>query len=484
MRTPLLLFCVLGTVVLSVVLPAEVRGQQAPGGSPAGAGGGASAGVGPAGAAASSAGGGSSTSSAGVGPEAAAGAGAGRAAGTPSMMAESSAAVVADVREIMLSVQELEARRFVVRLPTGALSSETEAEVPLTLENGQSCQGRTQTTGPQGPVELVVAGDVGGCELLFTGLEQRGKVKVELPRWLGMPAMMVQVEPEPSLKMAEDTRWSGWCEGGSARQERDFVYCVDLIQESVFTPRGQAAQMGPQQTLVVVLRYDEGPVRVNVKGATGIYRPEIQGLEVLDGFIRGGSVANNRTQVALYSFPGLLPGAVSLEVTQGEEVRAFSFQVQRQYVGALKASVAFPTLDAVDRRYDVYRPVGSDQGQLVEVDSGVVDVELVMGYKHFFQPALEGEVKNRLGVYFGVGVLKGSDGGVNFLQSYYLGLDYGNAYFSVALAGVLRQTDRLAEGLEVGDPVTSSADIRLNSAFRFGVAVVVSPAPELLQWKR
>lgn len=391
--------------------------------------------------------------------------------------------LLADVREVLLSVQELEARRFVVRLPTGALASTTEAEVPLTVEGGQSCQARTQTAGERGPVELVVAGEVGGCEVLFTGLEQRGKLKVELPRWLGMPAMMVQVEPEPTVQVAEDTRWSGWCEGGSVREASDFVYCVDLVQESAFTPRGQAAQMSPQQTLMVVIRYDEGPVRVNVKGATGIYRPELQGLEALDGFVLGGAVSNNRTRVGLYSFPGLLPGAVSLEIVQGEEVRAFAFQVQRQYVGALKASVAFPTLDAVERRYEVYQPADGT-AQIVEVGSGVVDVELVLGYKHFFQPALEGEVKNRWGMYFGVGVLKGGDGGVNLLQSYYLGLDYGNPYFSVAVAGVLRETDRLAAGVAVGDAVTSSADIRLDTAYRFGVAVLVSPAPELFQWKR
>lgn len=388
--------------------------------------------------------------------------------------------------EARISQLELKARRFVVTLPPASVGFNSGTEVPLRLESGADCLAASASSLPNTPVTLTIDATVGssGCDALFTELTLKGRVRLELPRWLLMPPLDVLVRPESAAESAPDPRWALWCQSNTAPRKKAFVYCVDLIHEEVNTPSRQPRYMGPEQELVVVVRYAKGPIQVNVDGATGIYRPEVDdraypsksGADL-------GMLTDELERVALYTFPALLPGRVGVQVVSGSDERHFELWVERQYAGALRVGVAFPTLEAVDRRYEAYRPPSSLQAEIIEVGTGVVDVELVAGYKHYLRPVLESDTGGHPGIFFGMGVLRGNDGSTSILKSYYLGVDFGNPYFSVGVAACLRETDRLAAGLAVGDPITDVTDIRLDSAYRFGVALILSPAPDLLKLK-
>lgn len=388
--------------------------------------------------------------------------------------------------EARISQLELKARRFAVVLPPASVGFDSGTEVPLKLESGMDCLAKSAASLPNTPVTLTVDSSVGssGCDALFTELTLKGRVRLELPRWLLMPPLDVLVKPESAAGAAPDPRWALWCQSNTAPRKKAFVYCVDLIHEEVNTPSRQPRYMGPEQELVVVVRYVKGPIQVNVDGATGIYRPEVDDRAYTPASGADlGMLTDDLERVALYTFPALLPGRVGVQVVSGSDERHFELWVERQYAGALRVGVAFPTLEAVNRRYEAYRPTGSESAQIIEVGTSAVDVELVAGYKHYLRPVLESDTGGHPGIFFGMGVFRGSDGSTSILKSYYLGVDFGNPYFSVGVAACLRETDRLAAGLEVGDAITDVTDIRLDSAYRFGVALIISPAPDLLKLK-
>lgn len=243
--------------------------------------------------------------------------------------------------------------------------------------------------------------------------------------------------------------------------------------------------MSPEQHLQVVVRYSEGPLKLEVRGQTGAYRPEVE-QPMLSTGMKTANVGfqSGKDRLAVHTFSALLPGRVQLELTHKDTTRSYEVVVQKLLAGSLRVGVAFPTLEAVNRHYEAWTPPGSSTAEILEVGAAPVDVELVLGYKHFLKPVLEADSGIKPGIFFGMGLLDGADATLSLARSYYLGFDLGVPNFSVGVAAVLRQTDRLAGGLEAGDAIIDSQDIRLDTAWRFGVALVICPAPELFRVAR
>lgn len=292
--------------------------------------------------------------------------------------------------------------------------------------------------------------------------------------------------PEPDASASPtDPRWASYCDDARKRP-RYFTYCIDLQREELRIPRNQARLMSPDQLLQVVVRYADGPIRLEVRGQTGAYRPEVeQPMPSASGVkMAGAGLQSGRERLAIHTFSALLPGHVEIELTHKDTTHRYEVIIQKQLAGTLRVGVAFPTLEAVNRRYEAWTPPGSSSTEILEVGAAPVDVELVLGYKHFLRPVLEADAGVKAGVFFGMGILDGAEATLSLARSYYLGVDVGVPSFSLGVAAVIRQTDRLAGGLLPGDVITDAQDIRLDTAWRFGIALIICPAPELFRFSR
>jgi len=90
----------------------------------------------------------------------------------------------------------------------------------------------------------------------------------------------------------------------------------------------------------------------------------------------------------------------------------------------------------------------------------------------------------RFAPYFGVGVLSSAAGGtgVDWLRSLYFGVEYElTPGTSLAVAGVLRRTDALANGLSVGMAVDPSVT-KTHTLFGWGLGAVFNVTPSFFQF--
>ncbi|HRC58081.1 MAG TPA: hypothetical protein PKU97_19290 [Kofleriaceae bacterium] len=120
--------------------------------------------------------------------------------------------------------------------------------------------------------------------------------------------------------------------------------------------------------------------------------------------------------------------------------------------------------------------------EIVNLGGSAGAIEMVVGYAPFLTPRTFTDAKPyyRFSPYLGLGVLSSTSDGVQWLRSVYLGAEFDLAQgCSVALTGVLRRSEYLADGLAVGDMVAKDTDVT-KSGLSLGVGLVFNFTPEFL----
>lgn len=189
-------------------------------------------------------------------------------------------------------------------------------------------------------------------------------------------------------------------------------------------------------------------------------------------------------------------GDIDRFIVRAEEVRAVLLEapattsltwpmvVEPTYNGSLRLGVAVPFGAVADGAYRVGMPPdATDSAQLAVLDDGSwpVDLEVVIGYSQYLHRVPASAVRPRLALFGGLGVLDLADARVTTLQSVYAGLDFGYRRFSFGGAFTVRNVTRLANGLQVGDPVASTdTDITVQRP-QVGFSLVFMPPVEIWQ---
>lgn len=172
----------------------------------------------------------------------------------------------------------------------------------------------------------------------------------------------------------------------------------------------------------------------------------------------------------------------------------YEFLIPDVYGGALRLGFGAICVPALAHSYGARKAAGGDFSTVVDNGADPVAVELVVGYAPFLfakhsraggRTYTPGENEwTRFAPFFGVGVISSTvtTAKVDYLRSFYFGFEYElTAGSSIAIAGVVRRTDQLAHGLEVGAPVDPGTTVT-RVAFDFGLGVVVNITPKFFQF--
>lgn len=184
------------------------------------------------------------------------------------------------------------------------------------------------------------------------------------------------------------------------------------------------------------------------------------------------------------------PGVHTLTLTMKAKAPAtddatkIDITVDEVYAGAIRLGVGAVFGGARDRTFTAQALPGSGQAEITTSDGGRMDAELVLGASVFFD---KGGRSYNIGEpghwapYFGIGLLNQSQSGFELLKSIHLGLEYEiSRQFSIAFTLVGRKVTRLADGLDVGDPI-STMTVPTRTGYEVGVGVVVNLSPEFLK---
>jgi hypothetical protein len=164
--------------------------------------------------------------------------------------------------------------------------------------------------------------------------------------------------------------------------------------------------------------------------------------------------------------------------------------VPHVYSSALRLGLALVG-GAADHSYSARKPPGGDVATIVDNGAPYLTPEITLGFAPFFDGLRRrhGRVYTHyhqspwhLAPYIGVGVLSATTGQVQWLRSLYVGIEY--EFFSncsIALAAVLRRTDALSPGLNVGDPVGDMTTLT-SSRYAAGIGVVFNFTPDFLKF--
>ena len=181
--------------------------------------------------------------------------------------------------------------------------------------------------------------------------------------------------------------------------------------------------------------------------------------------------------------PGVHPLTVSLESKPTDKV-VTELTVETAYAGAIRIGVGAIFGGGRDRSYTALTLPGSGQAEITTSEGGAMDTEIVIGAAAFLDPGGRTYVASsptRWAPYFGIGILNQTATGFELLKSVHLGAEYEvSRQFSIALTLVGRRVTRLADGLEVGDPIDAST-VPTRSGYELGVGVVVNVSPEFLK---
>jgi hypothetical protein len=164
--------------------------------------------------------------------------------------------------------------------------------------------------------------------------------------------------------------------------------------------------------------------------------------------------------------------------------------VPQVYSSALRFGIGM-VFGASDHSYSARKPPGGDVSTIIDNGAPYAIPEITLG----FAPFLNGLGPNHgrvythytqsishLAPYVGVGVLTATTGQVQWLRSLYLGVEYELfSNCSVAVTWVLRRTDALAPGLEVGTQVGDTTTLTA-TRYASGIGLVFNFTPDFLKF--
>lgn len=160
----------------------------------------------------------------------------------------------------------------------------------------------------------------------------------------------------------------------------------------------------------------------------------------------------------------------------------FEAHVPKIYSGVFRLGVSAIYDRTLGDHYTTRQQPAGELHQIVNLGGSSGAIEMVVGYAPFFTLRTFTDAKPyyRLSPYLGLGVLSSTSDGVQWLRSVYLGVEFDLAQgCSVALTGVLRRSEDLADGLSLGDMVTKDTDVT-RSTLSLGYGVVFNFTPEFL----
>jgi hypothetical protein len=172
----------------------------------------------------------------------------------------------------------------------------------------------------------------------------------------------------------------------------------------------------------------------------------------------------------------------------------YEYLVDQEYSGALRFGLS-GILVGGDNAYVIRKAPGATIGTIVDNGTSPFDAEVVVGYAPFVFDWIWGKDRARrystwphgsniaVAPYLGLGLISGSNSGVTWLRSLYLGIEYEfSPNFSVAGTWVLRRVNRLADGLTLGDPVTDGTVLTKTAYSLSGVGLVINFTPDFAKF--
>lgn len=291
------------------------------------------------------------------------------------------------------------------------------------------------------------------------------------------------------------------CPPKTLPQDDMTVVCVDAtgpVLRYWQSPRTRFTKPNRPFYVHVVHRHDHR-VSLVMGGTIGSYTPGSRGRFVMsnaggEGFNLEGDRGRPITYyVTARTFAPRKPGFAPLEVrlldAQNQLVAdplKVEFWIEATYSGAFRVGVAGIVMGALDERYRAETRPGSQQREIVQKGSSVMDLDVVIGYSPYLDEGGRAgsgceSAPFCFNPYFGLGLLSASSGGdLQWLKSVHLGVEWElTEAFAIGLTANLRRVERLARGFAPGYPV--DGEVPTDDKFVFGVGLVVNLSPEFLK---
>jgi hypothetical protein len=291
------------------------------------------------------------------------------------------------------------------------------------------------------------------------------------------------------------------CPPSKLPQEDMTVVCVDATGPVMRYWQSPTARFTkPNRPFYVhVVHRAEHRAALVMGGTIGSYAPGSRGRFVLSGApgegfnLEGDGQRPVTYYVTARNFAPRKPGFAPLEVrlldAQNQLVAdplKIEFWIEATYSGAFRVGVAGILMGSLDEHYRAETRPGSQQREIVQQGSSVMDLDVVIGYS----PYLDAGGRSASGCesapfcfnpYFGLGLLSASSGGdLQWLKSVHLGVEWElTEAFAVGLTANLRRVERLARGFSPGYPI--DGEVPTDDKFVFGVGLVINLSPEFLK---
>jgi hypothetical protein len=172
-------------------------------------------------------------------------------------------------------------------------------------------------------------------------------------------------------------------------------------------------------------------------------------------------------------------------------VYRFEFYVPQAYSGALRLGVSAIHVAGLAHNYGLRQAAGASFSEIVDNGADPYAYELVVGYSVFLlNLPCGGRVYHvddpwwgRFALYGGIGALSSSPSSkLEWLRSLYLGPEYEiSPSSSIALTGVVRRVDELANGLSPGMTVSTGTSLT-RPTYELGIGFVVNFTPSFFQF--
>lgn len=292
------------------------------------------------------------------------------------------------------------------------------------------------------------------------------------------------------------------CPPAQLPQKDMTVVCVDATGPTMrYWQSPDSRYTKPNRPFYVhVVHRAEHRASLVMGGTIGSYAPGSRGRFVMtgaapaEGFnLEGDDKRPITYYVTARSFaprkPGFAPLEVRLSDAQNQLVAdplKIEFWIEATYSGAFRVGVAGILMGSLDERYRAETRPGSQQREIVQESSSVMDLDVVIGYAPYLDEGGRAgsgceSAPFCFNPYFGLGLLSASSGGdLQWLKSVHLGVEWElTEAFAVGLTANLRRVERLARGFSPGYPV--DGDVPTDDKFVFGVGLVINLSPEFLK---
>lgn len=328
----------------------------------------------------------------------------------------------------------------------------------------------------------------------------KARIKKELQVWVpdgnGSWAQVTIKPDEPPPVPSEKASAFGEqdCPKQRAKYEHVNVLCFayDDSWGRLSDAPGSGVLMRANTRLVVIAYAQKGSVIDQaLSGELGFAEPKVRNETGASGTVtaaRGDAPAPPVAYIREWGPPK--PGVHTLTLTMKAKAPAtddatkIDITVDEVFAGAIRLGVGAVFGGARDRTFAAQALPGSGQAEITTTEGGRLDAELVLGAAVFFDRGGRSYNVGEPGhwaPYLGIGLLNQSQTSFELLKSIHLGFEYEiSRQFSIAFTVVGRKVTRLADGLEVGDPI-STMTVPTRTGYELGVGVVVNLSPEFLK---